>query len=46
MNSVQVQANNNAEGGFHFLAKEWTLARGGLTGMFTMLDQLASIILN
>lgn len=33
------------EGGFHFLAKEWTLARGGLTGMFTMLDQLASIIL-
>ena len=35
-----------AEGGFHFLAKEWTLARGGLTGMFTMLDQLADIILN
>lgn len=35
-----------AEGGFHFLAKEWTLARGGLTGMFTMLDQLAGILLN
>lgn len=35
-----------AEGGFHFLAKEWTLARGGLTGMFTMLDQLADILLN
>lgn len=34
-----------AEGGFYFLAKEWTLARGGLTGMFTMLDQLAAIIL-
>ena len=33
------------DGGFHFLAKEWTLARGGLTGMFTMLDQLAEIVL-
>lgn len=33
------------DGGFHFLAKEWTLARGGLTGMFTMLDQLADILL-
>ena len=34
------------EGSFHFLAKEWTLTRGGPTGMFTILDQLADIILN
>ena len=34
-----------ADGNMHFLAKEWTLARGGLTGMFTMLDQLAGIII-